>query len=462
VDNPATGEIIDSFASANIEQAEAALQAAKAAFPVWSHFSLMERISWMNKLRDSCLAEKDAIIDLLSKEGGKPKSQTEAVSDFNLFIGELTYYGEEAKHIYGTELPEFGGHRDTFHVVVRRPIGVTVAHMAWNMPLRNLGLKLAPAMASGCTCVIKPSTATPLATLKVGELAEKIGLPAGVCNIITGSADIVGRYLNESDIPGMVSVVGSTDTGKEVLRQASKNNIKHYSMELGGNCPAIIMPDADPEQVAKWMRGRKILTAGQGCSNINRIYVHEKIHDAFVEKLAAFMKEVRVGWGSDMPDAMGPLMTVKARDRVLALIQDTVALGAKLVYGGAIPELPDHLKKGAFMLPTILDGVTDDMPITQQELFAPVCPILTFTDLDDVITRSNNTEYGLCTYLFTHDSRVIGKCMEEIQAGMLQVNMPGGGLNMPHVGIKNSGIGSDVGHWSLEDYYNIRRISIQP
>lgn len=462
VDNPATGEVIEAVNAASVEQAEEALQAAKAAFHSWSHTSLNDRIEWMNKLRDACLAHKDEILDIMSKEGGRAKSAAEAGNDFGNFISYMNFYGEEAKRIYGTELPEYGGHRDTFHVVMRRPIGVVVGHLAWNMPLRNLGLKLAASMASGCTCVLKPSTSTPLATLRIAELAEEIGLPAGVVNIVTGPANIIGTYLNESPIPAMVAVVGSTEVGKQVIHEACANNIKNYSMELGGNAPAIIMPDADLDKAVKWLGTRKIRSAGQGCANINRFFVHEDIHDEFVAKLVDFMKSVPIGWGDDYPDAMGALMHVKSRDRLLHLVEETVAQGAKLLYGGKIPELPAPLNKGAFIMPTVLDGVTDDMPITQQELFSPICSILTFKDLDDVIERANNTDYGLFAYLFTHDSRVIGKCMEEINVGVLQVNMPGGGANMPHIGIKNSGIGCDVGKWSLEEYYNIRRVSIQP
>ena len=462
VENPATAKAITSIPGASVEQAEAALQAAQSSFHEWSHSSLSERIKWIYRLRDACLREKDAIVDIMSQECGRNRSNAEAGLDFNAFISCFEYYAEEAKRVYATGLPEYDGKLGNFHVVIKRPVGVVVAHLAWNMPMRNLGIKLAASMASGCTCVLKPSTFTPLATLKVAELAAEIQLPAGVVNIITGPSSVIGKYLNESPIPALVSVIGSTEVGLEVIRQAAKSSVKHYSMELGGNAPAIIMPDADLDDAASWLVSRKVRTAGQGCANVNRFYVHDDVYDSFVEKVVRYISAVPVGWGDDYPDAMGPVMTLSARDRILNLVEDSVARGAKVLYGGKIPELPAHLKNGSFIMPTVLDGVTDDMPIVRQEIFGPICPLLRFNDLDDVIRRSNDTSYGLYCYLFTHDSRVIGKCVEEIQSGVLQVNLPGGGPNMPHVGMKNSGIGSDYGPWSLEEYYNIRRISIQP
>lgn len=456
---PATGELLETITTASIQQADEALEAAQAAFPAWSRLSLNERIGWMMKLKDACLAEKDEIVDLMAKEGGK--SRKEAANDFNAFIGYFGFYAEEAKRVYGTDIPEYGGRRGNFHVVLKRPVGVVVGHLAWNMPISNVGLKLCPAMASGCTCVLKPSTETPLASLKVGELCEKVGLPAGVVNLVTGKASVIGNHLSQSKIPAMVAVIGSSAVGVEVMQNAS-TSIKCFSMELGGNAPCIIMPDCDLEKTAKYVADRKVRISGQGCANINRIFVHESIHDEFVKLLLEDVKKIQVGWGDDMPNAMGPMINVKTRDRMIHLVEEAQSQGAKLLYGGNIPELPDNLKNGAFFVPAVLDGVTDEMSITQQEIFGPIYSILTFKDLDEVIERSNKTDLGLTGYLFTHDSRVIGRVIEEVEVGELQVNDPGAGPNMPHIGIKQSGLGCDRGKWSLDEYYDIRRISIQP
>lgn len=456
---PATGELLETITTASIQQADEALEAAQSAFHDWARLSLNERIGWMMKLKDACLAEKDEIVDLMAKEGGK--SRKEAANDFNAFIGYFGFYAEEAKRVYGTDIPEYGGRRGNFHVVLKRPVGVVVGHLAWNMPISNVGLKLCPAMASGCTCVLKPSTETPLASLKVGELCEKIGLPAGVVNIVTGKASVIGNHLSQSKIPAMVAVIGSSAVGVEVMQNAS-TSIKRFSMELGGNAPCIIMPDCDLEKTAKYVADRKVRISGQGCANINRIFVHESIHDEFVKLLLEDVKKIQVGWGDDMPNAMGPMINVKTRDRMIHLVEEAQSQGAKLLYGGNIPELPDNLKNGAFFVPAVLDGVTDEMSITQQEIFGPIYSILTFKDLDEVIERSNKTDLGLTGYLFTHDSRVIGRVIEEVEVGELQVNDPGAGPNMPHIGIKQSGLGCDRGKWSLDEYYDIRRISIQP
>ncbi len=456
---PATGELLETITTASIQQADEALEAAQAAFHDWARLSLNERIGWMMKLKDACLAEKDEIVDLMAKEGGK--SRKEAANDFNAFIGYFGFYAEEAKRVYGTDIPEYGGRRGNFHVVLKRPVGVVVGHLAWNMPISNVGLKLCPAMASGCTCVLKPSTETPLASLKVGELCEKIGLPAGVVNIVTGKASVIGNHLSQSKIPAMVAVIGSSAVGVEVMQNAS-TSIKRFSMELGGNAPCIIMPDCDLEKTAKYVADRKVRISGQGCANINRIFVHESIHDEFVKLLLEDVKKIQVGWGDDMPNAMGPMINVKTRDRMIHLVEEAQSQGAQLLYGGNIPELPDNLKNGAFFVPAVLDGVTDEMSITQQEIFGPIYSILTFKDLDEVIERSNKTDLGLTGYLFTHDSRVIGRVIEEVEVGELQVNDPGAGPNMPHIGIKQSGLGCDRGKWSLDEYYDIRRISIQP
>ena len=457
--NPATNRVIASIRMATVEQAEEALQSAKAAFGPWSHLSLEERISWMRKLKAACLEHEAELIDLLAQEGGK--TIDEAKWDVNAFFSYFDYYSEEAKRVYDQGLPEYTGHKDYFNVVLYRPIGVVVGYLAWNVPLSNVGLKLCPAMASGCTCVLKPSRNTPLASLKIAKIAAEIGLPAGVFNMVVGSASEIGNTLSSSKIPRMITMIGSNEAGLEVVQQAG-TSVKKLSLELGGNAPCIIMPDVDIDAVAKNVALRKASICGQGCANINRIYVHKAIHDRFVEKLVEHCGKIRVGWGPDYPDAMGPAINVEARDKMLALIQDSVSRGAKLVYGGAIPEnLPPHLQEGAFIMPTVLDDITDDMPIARQEIFGPISIVMTFEDLDDVIRRANDTEYGLTSYLFSNDVRVIGKCAEELECGEFKVNMGGGGPNLVHAGTKQSGLGSDRGPWSLMEYYDLRLVQLK-
>lgn len=458
VKNPATNEVIATLNAASEEQAEEALQAAAAAFKSWSHTSIDERVSWMHKLRDACLAHKEELVDIIAAEG---KSYAEANGQLNTFVGYINFYAEEVKRVYDTGVPAPAAHRDVYHTIIRRPLGVVVAHLPWNSPLNLLGVKLAPALASGCTCVLKPSSSTPLSALKVAQIAQEIDFPAGVFNIVTGPSGVIGRYLSASTIPAMVSMVGSSAAGVEVMQQGA-TSIKRFSFELGGNAPCIIMPDAELDKVIPWLAKRKVAFTGQGCANVNRIFVHESIHDQVVEGLDKLVREVQVGWGKDMPGAMGPLINVRNRNQMLDLIDRTVKEGAKLVYGGMPSGLPEHLKDGAFILPTILDGVTDEMEIANVEIFGPIYTIFTFKTLDEVIARANNTPYGLSSYLLTHDSRVIAKCVEELEFGEVDVNMPGLGPNLPHVGIKQSGVGCDRSKWSLDEYFNMRRISICP
>jgi succinate-semialdehyde dehydrogenase/glutarate-semialdehyde dehydrogenase len=458
--NPATGKVITTIRSASEAQAEEALAAAQQAFKSWQFASIKERVGWLYKLRDACVAEREEFIEILAHETGK--SYGVSISEVDRFFTYFDYFGEEAKRVNDVGLHDYDSHRDSFYRVMKRPLGVVVGHLPWNGPMVFIGAKLCPAIASGCTTVLKPSTSTPLTILKVAQLAERIGLPAGIFNVVTGPAGVIGKYLSASKIPAMVTLVGSINTGREVINQMS-TSIKKVSLELGGNSPTIIMPDADMDAVVDSIVLLKALNTGQACGTVNRIFAHESIHDEFVAKLVDKVKACKIDWSRDNPDAIGALIDTKARDRIRKLIEDSVALGAKLLYGGDIPKMPEHLKDGAFLTPAVLDDVTDDMPVAVAEVFGPVYSVLTFNDLDDVLARSNNTDAGLGAYLFTHDSRVIGKVIEQLEFGKVQVN--GGATispNMPHIGIKQSGVGCLFGTWSMEEYYKIKLVSIRP
>ncbi len=457
--NPATEEVIATLKSTDEAQTRMALEAAQSAFKSWSKTSINERLSWIAKLRQAFVAEKETIVDLAAREVGK--SYPEIEGEFSMLINVLDFYCEEVKRVYGTSVKDYASRPgEVSHVMQRYPVGVTVGHLAWNFPLQNVALKLAPALASGCTCILKPSSNSPLATLYLGVIGEKIGFPKGVFNIISGPSSVVGKCLNESKIPRLITLIGSSETGRQVMSQAA-TSIKRFSLELGGNAPAIVMPDADLEATAAFMVKRKIRACGQGCGNINRIYVHKSIHDDFVKYLHHNIKQVKVGWGKLLGDVMGPQINKTARDRLLNLIQDAVEKGANIIYGGKIPE---GLAKGSYIMPTLLDGVKDDTSLCREEIFGPILPVLSFSDLDDVIRRANDTDYGLVSYLFSHDSRVIAKVTEELEFGEVHVNNPGGGtfVPLPHVGIKESGVGCDGSFWALDEYFWMRRFSVRP
>lgn len=460
VHNPATGELIASFKGASLEQAEEALLAAQEAFKTWSFTSLDERENWINKLKEACFAHKDEIIDLLAHETGK--AYKDCNGEWVRFASYIEYFIQEAKRMHDIGLHEYSAHRDVFHRAMRRPRGVVVGHLAWNVPLVNFGAKLNPALASGCTTVLKPSTNTPLTSLFIAEIASSIGFPAGVFNVVVGPSKVIGKYLNNSTIPAMVTCIGSTATGLEIMNQVS-TSVKHISLELGGNGPCIIMPDADIDQAVDFVVYKKMAQTGQSCGCVNRIFTHESIHDVFVAKLLEKVKAYPIGWGKDTPNALGAMIDISQRDKMIGFVKDSVASGAELLCGGGIPEMPDHLKAGAYFEPAVLDKVTDDMRVAMEEQFGPIYAVLTFSDLDEVIERSNNTEYGLHSYVFTHDTRVAVKCAEHLQFGRIYVNVPPcWSPNMPHVGIKQSGVGCLFGSESLEEYYVVKLLALQP
>ena len=455
--DPSTGEVIDTVGCADAEQAKEALNAAAEAFKTWSETPVNERYNWLMKLKAACTAERDKLIDLVSFESGRPYAA--ACGDVDWLLISLSYYAEEAKRIDGEVLPtQYVGGKENYHIVTRKPIGVTVGHIAWNYPLGNASIKLAPAVASGCTCIIKPSSETPLATLYLGVIAEKIGFPAGVINIISGPSGEVAKTLNESDIPRMITLIGSYETGLQVMRQGS-TSVKKYSLELGGNAPVIVMPDADLDETAANIVAKKVGFAGQTCVNYNRIYVHESVYKELCEKVAKELSRVKLGRYKDEGYVMGPVINNKARDRMLELIDDAVKNGAKLVMGG---EIPSEFAKGSYITPALLTDVTDDMRVSTEEIFGPIIPMQSFTDLDDVLKRANNTIFGLSAYFFGHDSREIAKAFEMLDAGEIFVNGGIGSEFTPHPGLKQSGIGCDKSKWSMDEYYDLKLISLVP
>ena len=455
--DPATGKVIDTLKCATREQALEALNAAQAAQRRWSKVSLNERIGWLLKLREACLAERDTLIELVGAEAGRPYAA--ACGDFDWCMNSFAYYAEEVKRIYGTSFPHMAAPAGTaYHLTERRAMGVVVAHLAWNYPLGNAGLKIAPSVVSGCACIIKPSSQTPLATLYIGRIAEKIGFPAGVINIIAGPSAEVAKTLNESTIPKMITLIGSSETGLQIMREAA-TSVKKYSFELGGNAPVIVMDDVDIEQVAAAIVAKKVGYAGQTCVNYNRIYIHERIYKPLCEAVAQELGRVKLGKGHDEGYIMGPLINKEARNRVLGLVQDAVEHGAKLIMGG---EIPEAFSAGSYMTPALLVDVTDDMRVSKEEIFGPVIPLQPFSDLEEAIEKANNTIYGLSAYYYGHDARQIAKAFEGMEAGEIFVNNCPGTEQTPHAGVKQSGVGCDKSPWSLEEYFDFRYMGIIP
>lgn len=287
---------------------------------------------------------------------------------------------------------------------------------------------------------------------------ERIGFPAGVINIVSGPSDEVGKTLNESPIPRMLSLIGSYETGLKIVQQGS-SSIKKYSLELGGNAPVIVMDDVDPDAVAANIVAKKTGFAGQTCVNYNRIYVHERIYDALCEKIAEKLKAVRLGKGRDTGNIMGPMINRQARDRMLSLIDDAVRRGACLVTGG---EIPAGFEQGCYITPALLKDVTDEMRVSKEEIFGPVIPVQPFSDFEQVLEQANRSIFGLSAYFFGHRAPDIAKAFETLEAGEIFVNGGGGTELSPHAGVKQSGVGCDKSTWSMDEYYDIKYLSMIP
>ncbi len=453
--DPGTDEVIASLTGASRQQTLDALDAAQAAFPSWSAMPLAQRGQWMEKLRLALLEHRDEIVDLVGREAGKPAFA--AGRGFNTLCDSLKFYYEEACRVYGRVTPDYNTDYKTWHLTQYKPVGVVVGHLAWNMPMLNLGGKLGPALTSGCTCVIKPASVTPLSALKVGEIAHEIGFPAGVINIVSGTVDEVANTLNSSPIPKLITLIGSTDTGLQCVRSAS-TTVKGFSLELGGNAPAIITESADVEAAANFIAGLKMNNCGQLCTSANRVLVHESVADRFCAIIKEKFEACRLGC-HDEPCDMGPLITAAERDRVKKLIDDTVAAGATLVCGGEIPD-----RKGYYLTPALLTNCTNDMPLCQKEIFGPALPVIVYHTLDEAIAIANDTDYGLSAYAYTKNFEEAFRLYKELDVGEVFINVWGGGspLPYPHAGAKRSGIGADFSTESLMEYFRVKRVCMTP
>ncbi|EYT56599.1 aldehyde dehydrogenase [Leucobacter sp. UCD-THU] len=450
--SPATGKVVGTIAWGGEKETLAALDAAKAALDFWPATPVEERISWMLKLRDEVVAHADQLRTAVANEAGKPWEET--AEDVDGVIDSLTYYAEEIRgFLTPTELPDLdGSYRNE---MIYEPVGVVGAFLAWNFPLLNLGYKLGPAMAAGCPIVIKPSSKTPLSAYLVGELCEKIGLPAGIVNIISGDNAAVGDTLSRSTIPSMLTLIGSGNVARRIMELGS-SSIKRYSMELGGNAPALVFNDADLDLAVDIVAGLKFKNAGQICVTPNRVFVHTDIADTFTDMVVQRAETVRIGFGPEGTVDMGPLIEGSALNRIKGLVDDAVAKGATVLTGGGRAESENG---GTYFQPTVLRDVTPDMRIYREEIFGPVVSILTFEDEQEALSQANDTDAGLSSFIFTPDADRIDRVSRGLRFGEVQVNGVKYGMDMPHGGIKQSGLGHDGSRYALHDYLALKRVS---
>ncbi|TWU64643.1 NAD-dependent succinate-semialdehyde dehydrogenase [Crateriforma conspicua] len=451
--NPATEDVIAEVSEVDADTVQRCLDSANNAFPAWSKTPLSKRKAIIDRYAELLESHRDEIVDLLIAETGKPIDNAEY--DFCMLTTCLRFFCEEAARIDQPVIPDPDG--NFLNYVLRQPLGVVVGYLAWNFPLLNLGYKLGPILASGCTGIIKPSQLTPLASLRCAELLGEAGVPAGVINVIAGTDyDVTGPLL-ESDIPSMFTMIGSTRAGVGAMKSAC-TNVKHFSVELGGNAPVLVYDDADIEAAANSIVDLKFANSGQVCVSPNRCFVHESVYEEFITKAAARVGGIVLAAGRGEGRRMGPMLTGKSRDRMSQLIQSAIDNGASVVCGGKAPE---DLTKGYFFEPTILRDVKKDMQLSCDEIFGPVLPVIPFSDDDDEIALANDTEYGLAAYVYTTNLNRGLRAGAEIQAGSVCVNEVHYAVHLPHGGLKQSGVGKDCSRYSLQEYLTLKRVSVR-
>lgn len=449
--NPATEKKVGSVAVAGMVDVERALQAAKAAFPGWAATSIAERQDWMWKLREAVIANEEHLRECIHQEMGKPWAGTR--EDIDSLKNALWFYAEEIARVRDEILPDRAGTHS--HRLVHEPVGVAIAYIAWNFPLLNLAFKIAPAMATGCPVIIRPSAATPISAYAVGELCKQIGLPAGVVQIVCTESHAVADALSASTVPSLITLIGSTKTGRHLMRTGA-TTIKRYSMELGGNAPALVFADADLDLAADIICAVKFSNAGQICVTPNRVFVEADVAREFAAKVVERAKATSVGFDKASDIVTGPMIDGQAWMRVKELVDTAIADGAQLLAGG---DRPENLPNGFFMAPTVLTDVCEEMQIYKNEIFGPVVSLLSFDDHDRVLEQANDTDAGLTAYIFTRDLAKAERFAADLRFGEVQINGVKYDIDLPHGGVGQAGIGHDCSHLALRDYLTIKRVT---
>ena len=447
VTNPATGATIGRVPALGGESARQAIDAAEVALPLWRAKTAGDRARILKRMHDLMIEHQDALAALLTEEQGKPLA--EARGEIAYAASFLEWFAEEARRVYGDVIP---GHApDKRNIVLKQPIGVVAAITPWNFPSAMITRKIGPALAAGCTVVVKPAEQTPFSALALGVIAEIAGLPKGVLNIITGDPIAIGGELTASPKVRKISFTGSTVTGVKLMAQSAPT-IKKLSLELGGNAPFIVLDDADLDAAVEGAMLSKFRNAGQTCVCANRIYVQTSVHDAFVDKLTQAVEQLKVGDGRDPDSQIGPLIDDAAVAKVEAHVADAVAKGGQVRMGG-------QRLKGLFYQPTLITGVTPDMRVTQEETFGPLAAITRFETDDEAIQLANATEFGLAAYVYVRDISRAWKIVEAVESGMVGVNT---GLISTEVapfgGIKSSGLGREGAKYGIEDYLEVKYV----
>jgi succinate-semialdehyde dehydrogenase/glutarate-semialdehyde dehydrogenase len=453
VENPATGTEIARVVECGKEECDTAIQKASEAFKPWSTRTGKSRAALLQRWYEEIVRSRDDITTLMTLECGKPLSESR--NEFDSGVESILWFAEEAKRVTGDviETPS----DDKQFMVLKQPLGVVGQITPWNFPFSMITRKVAPALAAGCTVVLKPSELTPLTALALAHLAEKSGIPRGVLNVLSGDPVAIGKSLTDSDTVRKISFTGSTRVGK-LLYAASANTMKHVSLELGGNAPYIVFDDADVKRAARDVVLSSHRNAGQTCICTNRVFVHESIHDQFVEMLVSQVNKLRLGDGLNAGVTHGPVITREAVDQVDDKVLDAVQKGAQVLTGG---RRPDGLGAGFFYEPTVLSNATKDMKVFQSEIFGPITPIFKFGSDDEVIQLANSTEYGLAAYFYTKDLSRTWTVAKALEFGMVGVNQVAITSEVaPFGGWKHSGLGREHSKYGLDEYLDKKTVCI--
>ncbi|AQS53232.1 Succinate-semialdehyde dehydrogenase [NADP(+)] GabD [Jeotgalibaca dankookensis] len=450
--NPATGEELIAVEQGGAKETEQAIAAAKKSFPLWSGMELKERVKILHRIGDLIEENINRLALIMTLEQGKPLAESKVEIQTN--IDNMHWNAEEARRVYGETIPAPNNYK---YEVKKQPVGVVGAITPWNFPSNMIVRKIAPAIAAGCTVVLKPASSTPLSAIAIFELFKEAGLPDGVANLVMGPASKIGKTLTASEDVRKLTFTGSTAVGQELYKQ-SGDTLKKISLELGGHAPFIVFADAPIEETVESLVKMKFRNNGQACTSPNRIFVEKSIKESFTKALQEAVYQVTVGNGLDGV-TVGPLINEEARKTIDEQIADAKEKGADVLLGGERLTKGDY-QKGFFYQPTILDGVTNKMNIFYEETFGPVIPLITFKSEEQVIKMANDSHFGLASYLFTKDLRLAEKVSRALQYGMVGINNTG--ISQPEApfgGVKYSGLGRENGHFGIEEFMEIKFVN---
>jgi len=449
--DPASGETIATVPSLGAAETRQAIEAAARAQKGWAARPAKERSAILRRWFDLMMENQDDLGAILTAEQGKPLA--EAKGEIAYAAAFIEFYAEEAKRVYGSIVPAPTSDRRI--VVLKQPIGVCAAITPWNFPSAMITRKAAPALAAGCTMVVKPATMTPLSAFALAELARRAGIPDGVLSIVTGKAGAIGGEMTSNPLVRKVTFTGSTEIGKELMQQ-SASTVKKISLELGGNAPFIVFDDADIDAAVEGAVASKYRNTGQTCICTNRFLVQSAVHDEFVEKLAKKVAQLKVGSGFEEGVAQGPLIEMAAVEKVEEHVADAVAGGAKILTGGK-----RHAKGGTFFEPTVIVGMKQDMKAAREETFGPLAPVFRFETEEEAIALANDTPFGLASYFYSRDIGRVWRMAEALEYGLVGVNAGIISTEVaPFGGFKESGLGREGGPWGIEEFLEVKYVAM--